>query len=461
MRITSQVGETLYLKSPARRGESNSSFGKRSDDPEDKLKAMKGISAEPVKWYSTHRPRLSPENTMERDRKRRKRNDLQRAVMNSQVAEKVTPLKPLRRQEKPESVNVQHRMVMDQIEHRGRKHHTMHELRDKGKVWDDQDKVSPFSVVRDLSPKVEGRNDDEIVMMVKLRRNVLTDSQQAYVDFPFTEKRGESGPFKMGVTLDQLLNYYYQLKTDFDSSSSDSDDNGDEMDKDEESSSSDDDDSGHDGDGLPDSGVSKDTIPDEEKDKRSSPRNESVDRSPKPADNDMDPGSSSVVESVAEPVDNIDKFNHLFHVDQIVYYWDLTRRDHWVGVVRAVRIAHPAEGGDAVVRYWIEPEGEGNYRLPCLLVHEKDIRSLDLELWNRAKWSTKKPICLPIHDSPLLPLNCVGIDTCSALSVSSERSDFPFLPRRIQRSKAIHIVERDRGRAVVSRGKRSNADISI
>jgi hypothetical protein len=70
IRNTSQVGETLHLKSPARRGgKSNSSFGKRSDDPEARLKDMKGISSEPVKWYSTHRPRLSPENEIERDRK--------------------------------------------------------------------------------------------------------------------------------------------------------------------------------------------------------------------------------------------------------------------------------------------------------------------------------------------------------------------------------------------------------
>jgi hypothetical protein len=276
-------------------------------------------------------------------------------------------------------------------------------------------------------------------MMVKLRRNVLSDSQQAYVNFPFTEKRGESGPFKMGVTLDQLLNYYYQLKTDFDSSSSDSDDNGDKKDKDEESSTSDDDDSGPGGDGLPIAGVSKDTIPDEEKDNGSSPRKESVDGSPKPADHDMDPGTSSVIESLAEPGDNIDKFNHLFHVDQIVYYWDLARRDHWVRVVRAVRIAHPAEGGDAVVRYWIKPKGEGNYRLPCLLVHEKYIKSLDLELRNRARWSTKIPTCLPIHDSPLLPLSCFGIDTCSALSVSSERSDFPFLDESNEAKQSISL----------------------
>ncbi len=63
-RRVSLVGDTLDSKSPARRGENNSSFEKRSSDPEKRLKEMKGkrlkemkgISAEPVKWYSSHRP---------------------------------------------------------------------------------------------------------------------------------------------------------------------------------------------------------------------------------------------------------------------------------------------------------------------------------------------------------------------------------------------------------------------
>jgi hypothetical protein len=146
-----------------------------------------------------------------------------------------------------------------------------------------------------------------------------------------------------------------------------------------------------------------------------------------------------VIDSIVESAEITDKFHHLYNVDQIVYYWDQTKRTHWVGVVRAVRKHHPAEGGNPVVRYWIEPEGEGNYRLPCLLVHEKDIRALELKLWNRAKWSTRKPTCLPIHESPLLPLDCVGIDTCSALSVSSERSDFPFLDESNEAKRSISL----------------------
>jgi hypothetical protein len=106
------VGDTLDSKSPARRGENNSSFEKRSSDPEKRLKEMKGISAEPVKWYSSHRPRLSPDKEIERDQKRMKRNE---SVMNSQIAEEAIPLKQTRRQGKPESVNVQHRMIKDEI----------------------------------------------------------------------------------------------------------------------------------------------------------------------------------------------------------------------------------------------------------------------------------------------------------------------------------------------------------
>jgi hypothetical protein len=328
---------------------------------------------------------------------------------------------------------------MDQIESIGSKYETMQELQGKSEKRSCPGTSCRFSVVRNLSPKVEGEDDDEIVMTVKFRKNALSNAQKAYVDFPFTEKRGESGPFKMEVTLDHLLNYYYQLKTDFDSSSSDSDDNVDKKDKDNESSSSDNEGSDPDGDGLGDSGVGKDTHLDEKKDKSSSPRKGSTDGSPKSADNDGDQGSSSVIDKLGEPGVIIDQYKHLFHVDQIVHYWDLAKRDHWVGVVRAVRIAHPAEGGDPAVRYWIEPEGETIYRLPCLLVHEKDIKALDLELWNRAKNSTKTPTCLPIHDSPLLPLNCVGIDTCSALSVSSERTDFPFLDESNEAKRSISL----------------------
>jgi hypothetical protein len=49
---------------------------------------------------------------------------------------------------------------------------------------------------------------DDVVMIVKIRKNDFEDTLQAFVGFQFTENRGETGPFKMGVTVGQLLNYY-------------------------------------------------------------------------------------------------------------------------------------------------------------------------------------------------------------------------------------------------------------
>ncbi len=102
------MGDTVDSKDSVRRRE-NTSSRSYFTDPEARLKEMKGILAEPVKWYSTHRPRLSPDNSIERNtynrhQKRRKSDNLQRAVMNSQVAKKTIPLKPIRRHGKPESV---------------------------------------------------------------------------------------------------------------------------------------------------------------------------------------------------------------------------------------------------------------------------------------------------------------------------------------------------------------------
>ncbi len=92
-RKVSLVGDTRDSKSPARRGENNSSFEERSSDPEEILKEMKGIAVEPVEWYSTHQPRLSPDSEIERDRKRTKRNELKSAVLNSHKIVESYPIK--------------------------------------------------------------------------------------------------------------------------------------------------------------------------------------------------------------------------------------------------------------------------------------------------------------------------------------------------------------------------------
>jgi hypothetical protein len=99
-----------------------------------------------------------------------------------------------------------------------------------------------------------------------------------------------------------------------------------------------------------------------------------------------------------------------------------------------------------IVWYAIEPEGEGKERIPNVIIKEKDLRPLDWALWNLTTFKfptlpiSGRPITtLPIHNEPLLSLNYVGIDTCSALSVSSEKSDFPFLDESIQAKESVSL----------------------
>jgi hypothetical protein len=134
---------------------------------------------------------------------------------------------------------------------------------------------------------------------------------------------------------------------------------------------------------------------------------------------------SDVLEPVRKPV---------FKFQQLVYFWDKLQANYWVGVVRGIRIPNPQQRfvnrRRPSVWYAIEPEGSTNKRLPNLTVNECDMRPLEWALWDMAKRRGSDPsTCLPNNVSrrpnpyqikpPLLPLDCVGIDTCSALSVSS------------------------------------------
>jgi hypothetical protein len=172
-------------------------------------------------------------------------------------------------------------------------------------------------------------------MIVKIRKNDLEDTLQAFVDFQFTENREDTGPFKMGVTLGQLVNYYDQWKTDTESDSgSTSSDSDEEESKDEQvddTSTSEDDNGGPEED-KPANGTIRDndSVPRENpKDVQSeSPSNGSpkaVEKSPKNGGNS---GNASLHEIEVVPEDS-----HKYHVEQLVYYWDSSKRIHWVGVV--------------------------------------------------------------------------------------------------------------------------------
>ena len=408
-RKVSLVGDTVSPpKRPTRGGEKRNPT---LTSPEERLKGMKGISAGPVKWYSSDRPRATTQ-LMEVDdpdkqiQLKRKRGVDHQAILKSQIAERPTPLKRKNRKGKPD-------------------------LSPENVVDNQRRRI----IARDPSPNSEHNNNEDIVMIVKIRRNALDDSQQAFVDFKFAENRGDTGPFKMGVTLDQLMNYYHQWNTDPDTTSSDSDCEERGKDEEENSSSSDDDDGDSDG-AKSEEGETKGDHKEEIKEGQDS----NMGNSPEEISNDK-----NIERTAPEPGGNIDDLvalpdcKYRFHKEQLVYYWDCSKKTHWVGVIRLIREPHPAEGSDNIVRYWIEPEGEDNYQLPCLLVHEKDIRPLELALWDNAKRSTTRATCLPVHESPLLPLNCVGIDTCSALSVSSEKSDFPFLDESHDAKQSISL----------------------
>ncbi len=95
-------------------------------------------------------------------------------------------------------------------------------------------------------------------------------------------------------------------------------------------------------------------------------------------------------------------------------------------------------------RYEIEPEGVSRTtRVPCVLVPQCDIRPLDWAITHLClpKTNTKDMLtCLPISGaSPLLPLSCVGIDTCSALSVSTERRDFTFIDESLAARESVSL----------------------
>jgi hypothetical protein len=164
-------------------------------------------------------------------------------------------------------------------------------------------------------------------------------------------------------------------------------------------------------------------------------------------------------------------------------------QEHWVGVIRCVRYPTLKDRMIRSHRYEIEPEGESlTVREPCVLVHQCDLRLLERAIthlclpksnnkavltcisnmkelkfdgtdldrrvstndikqhewtrWESSQGTTgntpRSTPCLPISGaSPLLPLSCVGIDTCSALSVSTERQDFTFLDESLAARESV------------------------
>jgi hypothetical protein len=129
---------------------------------------------------------------------------------------------------------------------------------------------------------------------------------------------------------------------------------------------------------------------------------------------------------------------------QVVYYWGEKSQEYWVGVIRVVRYPTFMDRVRETHRYEIEPEGESSTnRVPCVLVLQRDIRPLEWAITHLCLPKTKDKdvlTCLPIsRASPLLPLSCVGIDTCSALSVSTVKRDFSFIDESLAARESVSL----------------------
>ncbi len=73
---------------------------------------------------------------------------------------------------------------------------------------------------------------------------------------------------------------------------------------------------------------------------------------------------------------------------------------------------------------------------------ESDVRYLDWGLWNYGgRNDGKDSACLPVLTNPLHSLDCVRMDTCSALSVSTEHRDFTHIDASEEAKSSVSLRE--------------------
>jgi hypothetical protein len=299
-------------------------------------------------------------------------------------------------------------------------------------------------------------DENELILIVKIKK----DTEKVFVDFGFHPSGGDVGPFSKSVRVEQLIAYHKQWESDSESdkTSSDSETEKKTSDSESESSSSD---LGDNKEGKVDE-IDSDTSDVNDRGHQQVATNpnapisieseacvEGIEEGEWTWDDGKNPPRKDKMSDVLEPVRK-----PVFKFQQLVYFWDKLQANYWVGVVRGIRIPNPQQRfvnrRRPSVWYAIEPEGSTNKRLPNLTVNECDMRPLEWALWDMAKRRGSDPsTCLPNNVSrrpnpyqikpPLLPLDCVGIDTCSALSVSSERSDFPFLDESKEAQESISL----------------------
>jgi hypothetical protein len=123
-----------------------------------------------------------------------------------------------------------------------------------------------------------------------------------------------------------------------------------------------------------------------------------------------------------------------FDVGDRVYYFNNEPGNEKWHSARVTGYLYPGENGypdgQSEVVYKIQPDNEGGQRYSATTRIGRNLRA----------WNWAKPCLVAKEDEgtqPLLPLDRVGIDTCSALSVSSRREDFLWLDESKQAKKSV------------------------
>jgi hypothetical protein len=89
------------------------------------------------------------------------------------------------------------------------------------------------------------------------------------------------------------------------------------------------------------------------------------------------------------------------------------------------------------ISYDIEPKTKGNIIESTVVIAEQEMRTMEWRYWTPSLHSP----CLPAMTHPLHSLECVGIHTCSALSVSTERAGFMFVDDSDDAKESVSLRE--------------------
>jgi hypothetical protein len=129
-----------------------------------------------------------------------------------------------------------------------------------------------------------------------------------------------------------------------------------------------------------------------------------------------------------------EEMNPRFKIGQRVFYFVQELGNEKWHSARVLRFAYPGQDGHSShseqIRYILQPDKEAGQNYENVERTENMLRD----------WSWARP-CLAVSKNkgkaPLVPLDLVGIDTCSALSVSSRRDDFLWIDDSLEARKSI------------------------